>query len=180
MYEEHFDKMPETKDAAIRPYQAKDISIIVAMCVKYIPELPNYLNTTIDPTRLTGLLKHHSINSMSFGCWVLVDENDLPIGLIGATINPSFLTNDKIAHDSWLFVLPNWRTIRNANKLITAYKTWALKMGCVLIKGSCTGGYKEEEMAILMERNGFTPSGRLFHIRADHGYITDQLAALKG
>ena len=180
MYEDHFNRIPENKDAEMRPYQAKDIPVLCAMAEKFVPEMPSYIGITVDKDRFAYLLRHHEKNSQSFAGWVLVDENDLPIGLIGGTISPSFLSHDKIANDSWLFVLPGWRTMKNGNKLVSAYKSWALKMGATLIRGSCSGGYRPEEMRAFMKRNGFELVGDLFHIRTDQTTLVKQLNALKG
>lgn len=179
-YEAHFARVPEVKDAALRPYSGRDIPMICKMAERFVPELPSYIGITVDVDRIAYILRHHEKNSQSFAAWVLVDENDLPIGLIGGTIAPSFLSHDKIANDTWLFIIPGWRTMKNANRLVSAYKAWALKMGAALIRGSCSGGYRPEEMKAFMKRNGFELVGDLFHIRTDQTTLVKQLNALKG
>jgi len=179
-YEAHFSRVPESKDTRLRPYQVRDIQMLTMMAERFVPELPVYEGIKVDKERFSYLLRHHVTNSQSFAGWVVTDENDLPVGCMGATIVSSFLSHDKIANDTWLFVLPGWRTLKNGNKLVEAYKAWGLKMGAVLIKGSCTGGYRPDEMSMFMKRLGFTPIGGLFHIRTDETHLVKQLQALKG
>lgn len=154
--------------------------MICNLVAKYVPELPNYEGISVDKDRVAYILRQHVNNSQSFACWLLVNHKDLPVGGLAAQIVASFLTHDKIATDNFLFVLPGWRTLKNANALMTTYKNWAKQMGCTLTRGSCAGGYETEAMDIFMKRNGFKPVGNLYHIRNDEGYLLKQLQALKG
>lgn len=170
----------QDKEPVLRPYKAEDIPLMCKLVAKYVPELPNYDGITVDEERVAYILRQHVVGSQSFACWILANSDDMPVGGIAAQIAPSFLTHDKIANDNFLFVLPGWRTLKNANKLVAAYKQWSIAMGCVLTKGSCMGGYEPDAMDIFMKRNGFVPMGALYGIRNDNGYLLKQLQALKG
>lgn len=178
-----FEELCDSKqdqEPTLRSYVLDDIPIMAALVEKYVPELPNYDGITIDKERVAYLLRQHATNSQSFACWLLVNSEDQPVGGLAAQILSSFLTHDKIATDNFLFVLPGWRTLKNANLLMKAYKDWSVAMGCILTRGSCVGGYEPEAMDIFMKRNGFKPIGSIYAIRNDNTYLLKQLNALKG
>jgi hypothetical protein len=178
-----FEELCDSKQdqpPTLRLYKLEDIPMLCALVAKYVPELPNYDGITVDKDRVAYILRQHVQNSQSFACWLLVNSADQPVGGIAAQITPSFLTNDKISNDNFLFVLPGWRNLKNANILVSTYKQWSIAMGCILTKGSCMGGYEPDAMDIFMKRNGFKPMGALYAIRNDNTYLLKQLNALKG
>lgn len=161
----HFAKTPETKETRLRPYEKRDIEIITLACEVFLPELPQYKDIKVDADRIKYLLEHNYGNSGYFQSWVLVDENDLPVGGGAGYCTAGMFTWDLIATDVFLFVLPQWRTLTNVNKLIAAYRAWGQARGAVIIQASQTGGYKIDLMDKLMHRNGFTNVGPNYHYR---------------
>lgn len=156
------------KETNIRPYALSDLPFIVSTSVREVPKLPNYKGIEADPDRIEYLLKHNLGNASTFQCWVLVDpETQQLVGGVAGYCVPGMLFWDLVATDVFLFVLPEWRTLRNVVKLMTAYKMWAKSRGCKIINASYTGGYRTEEMAQLMKRQGYVEVGALWMLRLD-------------
>lgn len=156
----------------MRPYILEDIPFICAGIEKYLPELPNYKNITVSKDRIAYLLKHNFGNVSSFQAWVLVDPktNQLVGGGAGYCV-PGMFTWDLVANDVFLFILPEWRSLRNVLMVMTAYKEWAKARGAKLIMASQIGGYRTEDFAKIMERQGYIAGGYQWMLRLDEAYL---------
>lgn len=180
-YSKHFDTIPETKATELRPYNKGDIPILCEAAARFIPELPNYEGITVDKTRLDFLMKHNYGNTGSFQCWVIVDKDDVPVGAAAGYCVAGMITWQMIASDTWLFILPGWRCMKNFAKLMEAYRAWALARNAVIIQASQQGGYGTPEVwDKLMDKQGYKKTGSLYHLRMDQSYIEKQLTDLKG
>ncbi len=162
----HFNCVPKSRKTKLRPMELKDIPWLVLATELYVPELPQYVGITVEPERVDFLLRNNINNSGYLQCWVLVDANDLPVGGGGGFCTIGTFTTKPITNDIFLFVLPNWRSLENVNKLITTYVAWAKARGAIIIQASQTGGYELELMDKLMQRNGFTNVGPNYHYRS--------------
>jgi hypothetical protein len=170
---------PAKKDTVMRPYQAKDIPFLIAGTQMFVPLLPQYEGIKVDPKRVEQLLSHNLGNQAYFQCWVLCDPHtDRPVGCGAGVCNVCAFNYDVVAQDVFLFVLPNWRSLVNLDKLMTAYKKWALARGATIIQSSQTGGYRVKEMNVLMRRKGYVEVGPMFHLRMDDEYLKEQLKEL--
>lgn len=159
-------------NVGMRPYDLSDIPFIIAGVQEFVPQLPNYKDITIAPDRVDYLLRHNHTNSANFQAWVLVDkETGQLVGGVGGYCVPGMLTWDLVANDAFLFVLPNWRSLKNLLMLMHAYKTWAMARGAKLITASYMGGWRPEAMAKVMERQGYIKAGDLWMLRLDEAYL---------
>lgn len=177
--EEHFTRVPESKDTKMRPYRTTDIPLLVECTARIVPELPNYEGITVDKEWLANCLTRYYGNSAHFQCWVLTDEHDNAVGGGAGFCVTGLLTRDIYASDAFWFVLPNWRTFSNALKPLRAYKQWALARGAVSIKGSMMGGYKEDILAKIMEKEGFDRVGTIYQLRMDTMALARRLSELR-
>ena len=164
----------------LRPFELKDIPAICDKVEQYLPELPHYKNIKVAKDRLTYLMTHNYGRDSYFACWVLEANDGQIVGGIAAYCVAGMVTWDLIANDVFLFVVPEYRTLKRANDLVKAYVQWAKARGAVLITASLQSGYEPEKFDIFIQRLGFRPSGSLYHYRLDEPYIRDQLNALKG
>lgn len=169
--------MADTKQVEMRPYRLEDIPQITAAVKKYLPDLPHYKNITVAEDRLAYLLTHNFGRDAYFACWVLVDGNKV-VGGMAAYCTNGMVTWDLIANDVFLFVFPEYRTLKRANELVRAYKDWAMARGAVLITASVQSGYEPEQFDIFVKRLGFIQSGTLYHLRMDSEYIETRLKEL--
>lgn len=159
-------------DTYMRPYVLEDIPFIVAGVKQFVPELPHYKDITVSPDRVEYVLKNNISNTSSFAAWVLVDrETNQLIGGVAGYCVPGMLTWDLVANDVFLFVLPEWRSLRNLLMLMTAYKDWAKARGAKLIMASYIGGHRVESMAKVMVRQGYVEAGTLWMMRLDEAYL---------
>lgn len=159
-------------DTVMRPYVTRDIDFLVAGVCKHVPELPHYKDITVAPERIKYLLQNNFGGGSNFAAWVLIDPvtNQLVGGVAGYCV-PGMLTWDLVANDVFLFVLPEYRSLRNLLKLMTVYKDWAKARGAKLIMASYMGGHRSESMAKLMVRQGYMEAGTLWMMRLDDAYL---------
>ena len=164
----------QNKELYLRTYQAKDLPRMGDIIMEYVPQLPNYSRIKMDRARIDYVLRHNIDNAAAFCCWVLCDTHDIVQGGGAGWCVMSLLSTDLVADDVFMFVLPEWRSLRNANMLITAYKEWALARGAKLIRASHTGGsFKPgtKEYALynaLLIRQGFQPVGTIYHLEPEN------------
>lgn len=155
-------------DVVVRPYHLGDLDAMVKGIVEEVPKLPNYQNIEVDPARVAYLLRHNHGNSGYFQAWVLEDtvEKKIVGGGAGYCVQ-GFLSFDLVANDAFLYVYPEYRTLRHCLWLMTAYKNWALARGAKLIMASQTGGYRVEAMNEIMRRQGYVECGYQWMLRMD-------------
>jgi len=162
------------KSLVIRTYQAKDLPRMLDIIMEYVPQLPNYARMKMDRERIEYVLRHNIDNAAAFCCWVLCDTHDVVQGGGAAWCVMSLLSKDMIADDVFMFVLPEYRTLRNANQLLVAYIEWAHARGAKLIRASHTGGSfppgsKEYELFdALLRRQGFKSVGTIYHLEPEN------------
>ena len=158
------------KALTIRTYKAKDVPIALDMLMNALPQLPNYAMITADRARIEYVLRNNIDNAVSFAGWVVCDTQDIPRGCGAGWCVKSLMSNDLVADDVFLWVEPEYRTLRNANLLIQTYVEWAKARGAKLIRASHTGGSfqpgtKDYELYnALLERQGFKPVGTVYHL----------------
>lgn len=153
------------REPTMRPYQVKDIEFITEMCMNSIPDLPNYKGTNPSRERIRFLLQNNLTNAM-FLCLIVVDpETDRPVGGIAAWAAPMMLGTEIVTQDVYLYVKPEWRSLKALRMLLRGYVEWGQARGATLIQGSFTSGIDNRFGAIL-EREGFVPVGTLYHWKA--------------
>lgn len=153
-----------------RPYQAKDIDELVSRAAGIIPKLPNYQNMAFSKVRLEYVLKHNLNPQSGFGCWVLTNSFDEIQGIGCGYCVPGLFSTDLVANDVFLYVEPQYRSLRNADTLITAFKSWAIKeKGAKLIVATHTSGLLTDEQmktyAKFLGRHGFVVAGNVFYLQ---------------
>lgn len=162
------------KELTLRTYQLKDLPRMLDIIMEYVPQLPNYATIKCDRSRVEYVLRHNIDNAAAFCCWVVCDTHDEVQGGAAGWCVMSLLSKDLVADDVFMFVLPEYRTLRNANMLLVAYKEWAQARGAKLIRASHTGGSfrpgtKEYDLFnALLTRQGFKPVGTIYHLEPEN------------
>lgn len=157
-----------SRECFIRPYEKSDIPAIIKSVAEEVPKLPTYKNIKVADDRLNYLLTHNHGNASAFQCWLLIDKETKEIagGSAGYCV-PSMLSWDLIATDTFLFVYPEWRTLRHCLMLMTAYKEWAKARGAKTIIATHTSGLRPEAFSEVMRRQGYDEIGRQWMLRLD-------------
>lgn len=161
------------KELYLRLYKLTDIARMTDLIMENVPLLPNYSRLRMDRGRVEYVLRHNVDNAAAFCAWVVCDTQDVVQGGGGGWCVMSLMSKDLVADDIFLFVVPEYRTLRNANLLITAYKEWAQARGAKLIRASHSGGSfqpgtKEYELYnALLIRQGFKPVGTIYHLEPE-------------
>jgi GNAT superfamily N-acetyltransferase len=146
---------------------------MIDILMEWIPRLPNYAMIVPDRKRIEYVLKNNIDNAAAFACWVLCDSHDVVQGGGAGFTIMSLLSQDHVSDDVFMFVLPEFRNLKNSNMLLEAYKDWAKARGAKLIRASHTGGSfpegsKEQKMFDqLLKRHGFLPVGTIYHLNID-------------
>ena len=158
------------REVTLRNYQGQDIPYVIDMIMKAIPQLPNYKMITPDRDRIEYVLRFNIDNAHSFAGWVLCDSHNVPCGMSGGWCVQNLMSLDLVADDIFLWIEPQYRSLRNANMLINVYVEWAMSKGAKLIRASHTGGSfpkgsKEAEMFnSILTRLGFKEVGSIYHL----------------
>lgn len=160
------------KEVIIRPYELLDIPAIVDSVVTEVPKLANYKDIVPARDRIEYVLKHNHGNASSFQCWLLIDkENGTLAGGAAGYCVPGLLTWDLQASDTFLFVYPEYRTLRHCLLLLVAYKEWAKARGAKSITATHTAGYRTDAFSEVMRRQGYVEVGRMWQLRLDDAYL---------
>ena len=168
------DEATPCKELTLRLYKAKDLPRMIDIIMQYVPQLPNYKKIKLDRNRIEYVLVHNIDNALSFNCWVLCDTHDEVQGGVAGWCVMSLLSKDLVADDVFMSVVPEYRTLRNANMLIQAYVEWARQRGAALIRASHSGGSfqpgtKEYELFdALLTRQGFRSVGSIYHLEPEN------------
>jgi len=160
------------KELTIRTYQAKDVQIVLDMLMRALPQLPNYAMIKPDRDRILYVLNNNIDNALSFCGWVVCDTQDIPRGCGAGWCVMNLMSKDLVSDDVFLWIEPEYRSLRSVNLLIQTYVEWARARGAKLIRASHTGGSfpkgsREAELYnSLLERNGFKEVGSVYHLSA--------------
>jgi len=168
------EEVATSKELTLRLYQMRDLPRMIDIIMQYVPQLPNYKKLKLDRNRIEYVLVHNIDNAAAFNCWVLCDTHDVVQGGVAGWCVMSLLSKDLVADDVFMFVVPEYRSLRNANRLIEAYKEWAQARGATLIRASHSGGSfppgtKEYELFdTLLTRHGFRSVGSIYHLEPEN------------
>lgn len=159
-----------TKDLTVRRYESCDIPRALDLIMLALPQLPNYCMITPDRDRIEYVLKVGVDNGEAFAGWVLCDTHNVVQGFSGGWCVRSLMSMDFVADDVFLWIEPEYRSYRNATKLIQVYTDWAATKGAKLIRASYTGGsfpkgsQEERLFNALLLRQGFKNVGSIYHL----------------
>lgn len=152
----------------VRRYSEVDIPYLVKRLTTIIPTMPNYKGAKVDPSRLEFMLTQNVNNDGYFMVFVLVNSvGDIVGGICAYCVTMAF-SWDRYCSDMFLYIDPNWRSLSNATKLIRAYQDWGISRKAMIISATYTGGGNDRGMDRLLRMVGFTPIGKLYHLRRDH------------
>lgn len=154
-----------SKETHLRQYRIEDIPEMLPEIEAAHVELPVHCMQNFDHEKVRGLLANNVSNDNWFVCYVLTDaETGAVVGGVGNTCAVGYSSYDLYSTDILLFIKPEWRTLRNAMKLILASNEWALRRGVkpCNIRSTVTNSLKLEGMTKLLQRAGFRPIGTIF------------------
>jgi GNAT superfamily N-acetyltransferase len=155
----------KTQKTHIRAYETKDIPYMVEQACIHIPTLPSYAHIKPIPERLHQWLANNVNNNGYWMTHLLVTDKDEIVGCISAYCSMCVFSFDMITNDSFMFILPEWRTLPNAIKLMRTYRDWAIARKATVVSATTTGGYRAEPMGRMIEREGFVQVGTVFHFK---------------
>lgn len=153
-------------------YTAADVDDMVEAIGVGLQELPLYCQSEYDADRvrltLLANLTQDARSAMSFVCFVLCDpDTNKTVGGVALYALPGYVTRDIFVNDIFFYVKPEWRTLRNATKLVLAGKDWGLMRGAkpFHIRYTVTNTYKLEGLGKLLARLDFVPIGAIYQLQ---------------
>ncbi len=153
----------DKENTRVRRYRDSDIPRIIEILFEELPKMESQKHITLDEGRMKFLLEKSAKDESAFLINVLVNEKDEIVGGAGAYCVTHLLSWDKVTSDLFLFVDPNWRTMKNVAKIIGAYKDWAVRRGAKIIGASHTAGYRGNAFDLLLQRNGGERVGAVYY-----------------
>lgn len=157
-----------SRETVLRQYKEKDIDFLVERMETAIKDLPHYAHTTYDADVTRAVLRFNCGQDLQFAGFVVCNPvTDQVVGGIACSIVRGFVSRDTYLWDIFFFIEPEWRSLRNAEKLFIAMREWALARGVKLqnIRASTTSGYKMEKLDKLMLYMGMEPIGTLYQYK---------------
>ncbi len=119
-----------------------------------------------DEEKVEGLAGF-AMDSEDYCILVAVDDANKVYGFFLGVIVPYYFCNEGYAVDLALFVSPDKRGVCAAQKLIAAFKQWAIAEGAREITLATSTGVEPERTAKLYERLGFPQIGTVHKIRVE-------------
>jgi hypothetical protein len=154
----------ETRKTHLRRFTETDIPDLVKAACVFVPMLPNYKGASVDPTRIEFLLRNNLTNDGAITVFILLNDAEELVGGIMAYCVPLLFSWELVTNDVFLYIVPEYRSILNLQKLTLAYRDWAIARRAKLIQASHTGGLHEEGMERYLKSIGFEPVGKLYHL----------------
>lgn len=154
-------------DTRHRHAREDDVEWIVATSMREVPKLPAYRDIPMEYETTKAFIHSCLDRPESYAVSVLCDSHtDKPVGVgICYCVPIVFTVKGKAAQDVFLYIDPEWRSLKNVAKMYSNYKKWANEMGAILTDASFTSGYESAAMDMLLRRNGFYKIGATYRAR---------------
>jgi GNAT superfamily N-acetyltransferase len=143
----------------VRTITEADIPVLVDMGAKAHEE-SKYKGLSFSVDKCTELC-HRLIGDSNLLCVVAVKE-DMIVGILAASANPTYFSCDRTASDILIYVLPKHRGSWAFFVLCSEYLRWAKESGAKIIFLSNTTGYEPEKVGKLYQKLGFEQVGGIY------------------
>jgi len=147
----------------IREATLDDVPSIIGLG-EVIHAASTYHNTTFNPNAVS--LKAVIMIRREFSTILLAEHDGKPVGVLPAWISPSFFSNELVACEQVIYVLPDYRRYRHGIALIKAYIDWSQRNNARDIRIGNIGGMTDDDnYGRLLARLGFTRTGGMYVMR---------------
>lgn len=131
-----------------------DIPALVELGRAMHAESPTHSRLSFNPAKVAQLLA--SMISKPLTALVLVSEtNDVIEGAALAHIEEHWFSNDLVAQEMAVYVVPEKRGTLRAARLVVGIDAWARAMGARMLQAGCTTGVAVNRTIELYEHLGF-------------------------
>lgn len=121
---------------------------------------PAYAGVTLDAAHVAAQLKN-LLQLDGFVALALMDGDEI-VGTYVGSCAPEWFTPDIVAYELFFGLREDYRSMRNARMLITAFEVIAKRLGASRVLLNCTSGYQYERVSVLYSRFGYTQIGAQF------------------
>ena len=123
----------------------------------------NFNSLEMDPPKVHDFVSDMILNKENNVIILSVDEDNIPMGIICATIQEHLFSRDRGAFELVWYVKKDHRKSRTGITLLNALEFWARKTECRFLQlGSAQGIEEQELVERLYERKGFVPVEKNF------------------
>jgi GNAT superfamily N-acetyltransferase len=133
------------------------------ICEAVLKESPTYTHMIFDRMKCANTI--YSCIMRQNGNWakIIVDENDRPVGGLGAWCGESDFGPDKVAHDITIMLDEEirGRCLKEVIQLVEEYKNWATQNGAKVIKMGVSSGINIDKASKFFETLGFKRIGAM-------------------
>lgn len=139
-----------------------DIVDIVSMGTRMHKE-SIYQNISWNSTKVLDLAARVASSPMGLLLIAYDDSDGTPVGFFGAMINEHWASDDLVAHDFALYVVPENRGSRLGLNMIKMYNQWANANGAKIAMLGASTGIDGDRVSKLFEHVGFNNIGGLYY-----------------
>lgn len=136
----------------IRPATHDDLDLLMDLTVAMHAESPRYSKMTFSHQKMLNL--YVMLINSAWGLVLLAERDGIIVGGIAAMISEHWLSDDLVANEFGLFILPEHRGGMTAARLARGYIEWAKGHGAKQIQLGISTGVQVEETAALYRALG--------------------------
>lgn len=147
-----------------RRYKLGDIPLMLDHVEQFLEQSGNYQGLPFDRDKLRRMLVSN-VSNIRFFCTVAVNDSDIVIGGLAATVQEYTFSKAVFAADLIFYVPQDKRSLKLATELVEQYVAWGKQRGVKELRLANSTGVKPAAYAKLCERFGFSYLGPIYQMR---------------
>ena len=146
----------------IRMATLEDLDVLMDIGESMHKESPRFSRMSYSPAKVLQMF----IDLINADCGLIVvaEQDDKIIGGIAAIVSQHWFSQDLMASDIALFIVPEHRGGITAVRLVKHYVAWAKEQGAVITQMGISTGVHADETAAMFKAIGLKQFGYLFEV----------------
>lgn len=146
----------------IRLATLEDLDVLMDIGESMHKESPRFSRMSYSPAKVLQMF----IDLINADCGLIVvaEQDDKIIGGIAAIVSQHWFSQDLMASDIALFIVPEHRGGITAVRLVKHYVAWAKEQGAVITQMGISTGVHADETAAMFKAIGLKQFGYLFEV----------------
>lgn len=151
---------------SVRDAVDTEVFALTDICEAVLKESPTYTHMIFDKMKVANQIYGCIMKQDGWFIKIIVDEDDKPVGGLGAWCGISDFGPDKMAHDITIMLSEEvrGRCLKQVIELVDAYKEWALSCGAKVIKMGVSSSINIDKASVFFETLGFKRIGAMHAI----------------
>ena len=140
----------------------EDLDVLMDIGESMHKESPRFSRMSYSPAKVLQMF----IDLINADCGLIVvaEQDDKIIGGIAAIVSQHWFSQDLMASDIALFIVPEHRGGITAVRLVKHYVAWAKEQGAVITQMGISTGVHADETAAMFKAIGLKQFGYLFEV----------------